>query len=35
METKDIFAWKFTTECKEIRERDIEPRIMNYLFLFS
>lgn len=32
-ETKNIFTWKFTVECEEIRERDIEPRIMNDFFL--
>lgn len=33
-ETKNIFTWKFTTVCEEIRERDIEPGTMNEFFYF-
>lgn len=33
-ETKNIFIWKFTVECEVVREKDIEPRIMHYFFLF-
>lgn len=31
-ETKNIFTWKFTIECEEIREGDTEPRDMNDCF---
>jgi hypothetical protein len=27
-ETENIFTRKFTTECEEIRDSDIEPRII-------
>lgn len=33
-ETKNIFTWKFTIECEDIREGDIEPRDMNDCFKF-
>lgn len=33
-ETKNIFTWKFTIECEDIREGDTEPRDMNDCFKF-
>lgn len=31
-ETENIFTWKFTTECEEIRDKAFEPRPLRGLF---